>query len=212
MNLLNLLLGSMSSDDSVNALSSKTGASAMQMMKLVKLALPLIIKYLTKNASSAQGAQSLLGALMQHKSTRSMPEQIGEADADDGGKILKHIFGDDEEQVVADLAEKTELDKGIVNNALASMAPGLMSGLSAASEQASAAKTASGFDFTDLAGLFGAAQQQKPAGLGGLLGGLFGGQGGGLFGGGGTDLDGDGKPDSTTDGSDLLSSLFSFIK
>ena len=82
MNLLNLLLGSMSSDDSVNALSSKTGASTMQMMKLVKLALPLIIKYLTKNASSAQGAQSLLGALMQHKSTRSMADQFDEARAD----------------------------------------------------------------------------------------------------------------------------------
>ena len=136
---------------------------------------------------------------------------LADADADDGGKILKHIFGDDEEQVVADLAEKTELDRGIVNSALASMAPGLMSGLSAASEQASAAKTASGFDFTDLAGLFGAAQQQKPAGLGGLLGGLLGGQGG-LFGGGGTDLDGDGKPDSLTDGSDLLGALFSFLK
>ena len=48
------------------------------------LALPILIKYMTKNASSGDGALSLLGALSQHKNNNSMDLQLKDADEDDG--------------------------------------------------------------------------------------------------------------------------------
>ena len=66
MNLLGLLLSAMTSQASVGQVSGKTGLSEKQIKKLMMIAIPLLIRYMTQNASSNNGAQSLLGALMQH--------------------------------------------------------------------------------------------------------------------------------------------------
>ena len=55
MDLLNLFTGAMTSQPTVNTLSEKTGASNAQIKKLLILALPLIIKAMTSNASSQNG-------------------------------------------------------------------------------------------------------------------------------------------------------------
>ena len=47
MNLLSLLLGSMMTQSSVNNLSGKTGTSQSAIMRLLPLAIPILIKYLT---------------------------------------------------------------------------------------------------------------------------------------------------------------------
>ena len=78
MNLLTMLLGSFASDASVNSLSHKTGVSSSMLTKLIPLAIPILLKALTNNASSAGGAQSLLTALGQHSNKRSMAQQIDE--------------------------------------------------------------------------------------------------------------------------------------
>ena len=83
MNLLSLLLGSMLTQSSVNSLEQKTDVSGALIRKLLPLAIPLLIKAMTQNASSQSGALSLLGALTQHKSTKPMDNQIQNADAQD---------------------------------------------------------------------------------------------------------------------------------
>ena len=83
MNLLQLLLGSLTSESSVNSLVKKTGISSKLISKLIVMAVPLLIRYMTKNASSQSGAQSLLSALTQHTNKRSMAEQIDEVDEED---------------------------------------------------------------------------------------------------------------------------------
>ncbi len=169
MNLLNLLLGSMTSGDSVNALSEKTGASSKQVSMLIALALPLIIKYLTKNASTQNGAQSLLGALTQHTSKKSMADQIAQADEEDGKKILQHILGDHSSDVVNDLAGKTGLSDNQVSQLLGNLAPSIMSGLSAATDKGAKQKSAdNGFDLSDLIGIFGGQNDNKSAASSGL--------------------------------------------
>jgi hypothetical protein len=70
----------MLSQSSVNSVSGKTGLSNKQIQKLVMLALPILIKYMTQNASSGDGALSLLGALSQHKNNNSMDLQLKDAD------------------------------------------------------------------------------------------------------------------------------------
>ena len=87
MNLLGILLKALLSDGALKALAKKTGLSSKQLKKLLPLAVPLLLKMLTKNASEKDGALSLLGALTQHTSKKTMEEQIEEADTEDGGKM-----------------------------------------------------------------------------------------------------------------------------
>ena len=107
MDLLNLFTGAMTSQSTVNTLSEKTGASNAQIKKLLILALPLIIKAMTSNASSQNGASSLLSALTQHKSTASLDTQVKEADAEDGAKIIGHILGGNSQSVMNSLASQS---------------------------------------------------------------------------------------------------------
>ena len=92
MNLLNVLLKVLLADAAIKALSGKTGLSSSSLKKLLPLAIPLLLRYMTNNASSQSGALSLLGALTQHSNFRSAEEMLAEADEEDGGKIVKHIL------------------------------------------------------------------------------------------------------------------------
>ena len=142
MDLLQLLLGSMTNQSSVGSVSGKTGLSDKQVKKLMALAIPLLIKYMTKNASSGNGAQSLLGALAQHTSQKDMADQLGDADEEDGGKIISHILGSNQSQVTQDLSAQTGLDSSQISQVLAIMAPALMSGVSNAASTTAAAGNA----------------------------------------------------------------------
>ncbi len=221
MNLIEMLLGSMTSDSSVNALAEKTGGSNKQIYALVIAAIPLLIKFLTKNAKKEEGASSLLGALGQHKSTTSAAAQIKDADEEDGVKILAHILGDNQGQIVKDLSKETGLSSQQVVKALANLAPATMSGLSAATETASKQKKSSvdlsdGFDLSDVMGLMGGAKKEESSGAAGLLGSLFGGgqkqsSGGGAMDLLGSILGGGQEKKAEADGTDLLKMLTSLM-
>ena len=207
MNLLSLLASTMLSQSSVNSVSGKTGLSSKQIQRLVMLALPILIKYMTKNASSGDGALSLLGALSQHKNNNSMDLQLKDADEADGAKIIHHILGKKENAVTQDLSAQTGLGTDQIHQVLSILAPGLMSGVSNAAE-ANAAQAA------QAAQAASAHQHANP--FASLL------TGGGIFGsilGGGKeeassaavnpmDKDGDGR----IDGTELLSLLLSASK
>ena len=164
MNLLAILLKTLLSKNTLSALAKKTGLTAAKLKKLIPLALPLLLKYLTSNASSQSGALSLLGALGQHNTAKALPEQIAEADTEDGSKILGHIFGKNAESEITALASESGLSGKEVNTALDSIAPVLMSSLNTA---ASSAKKK--VDLSEVMTLLG-------GGGGSLLGGLFGGK------------------------------------
>ena len=109
MNLLGLLLSAMTSQASVGQVSGKTGLSEKQIKKLMMIAIPLLIRYMTQNASSNNGAQSLLGALMQHNKKDEMQLQLKDADEEDGGKIINHIFGKKKGEVTQNLSAQSGL-------------------------------------------------------------------------------------------------------
>ena len=191
MNLLTMLLGSFASDASVNSLSHKTGVSSSMLTKLIPLAIPILLKALTNNASSAGGAQSLLTALGQHSNKRSMAQQIDEVDEEDGTKIVRHILGENSDKVVRALSQETGMKDEEVTRSLGAMAPALMSALSAAATNASkpAVNLADGLDFSDLCGLFsGASAAQTQNNMTNMFAPLLGGMqqpqnnGGGLLG------------------------------
>ena len=168
MDLLNLFTGAMTSQSTVNTLSEKSGASNAQIRKLLLLALPLIIKAMTKNASSQNGASSLLSALTQHKSTASLDAQVKEADEEDGAKIIGHILGGNSQSVMNSLASQSGMNSSQVSSVLANIAPALLSGVSAAKDTAvtqhqSGINLSDGFDLSDLMGMFGAASAKPQA-------------------------------------------------
>ena len=186
MNLLSLLLKSLVSDSSIAALAKKTGLGSAALKKLIPLAIPLLLKFLTNNASSQSGALSLLGALGQHTDKRTMPEQIDEADLEDGDKIIHHILGDQSDEAVRSLAAQSGMNTRDVSSALAGLAPALLSGLSAANTSVSShtgkIDLSDGLDLSELLSLFGGQNQTPQPSGGGLLSGLMGGNSG--FGGG----------------------------
>ena len=173
MDLLNLLLRTMTTDDSVDALTKKTGGSKSQISKLLILAIPLIIKALTKNASSSSGATSLLGALTQHNNTNTIANQISNANQQDGSAILGHIFGNNMSSVTSGLAQQTGLTSSQVNSGLSSLAPAVLSGLSAATNTAQ--NSGSGIDLSSLLNTFAGQSVQPQQQSGGLLSSLLGG-------------------------------------
>lgn len=202
--LLQLLLKSMSQQSSIDAAEKKTGISGVSILTILSYALPILIRFLTKNAGSQAGAQSLLGALNQHTSTKAMPQQILEADEADGQKILGHIFGDQQKQTVNEIASKSKVDPSVVLKVLAILAPVLLSSLqsvTAATANAQQAKKpgvdlSDGLDVSDLVAIFQGTQQ---SGVSGLLGALLGGK---------VDTS---TPQAATDGTALLGSLLSLM-
>ena len=160
MNLLALLLSTMTAPNSVNNLSKKSNISKELIYRFLPLAIPLLIRYMTKNASSAGGAQSLLGALAQHTNKRTIAEQIQDADEQDGGKIIRHILGDDSDKAVKELATRSGMNTAQVIKLLSLLAPAILSVLSASSgaqPQAQPAQVKPASDFSALASMFGAA-------------------------------------------------------
>ena len=204
-NLLQVLLSSFTNQSSVDATSQKTGVKGVSVLTILSYALPLIIKFMTKNASNTNGAQSLLGALTQHRSTKAMPEQIAEADVNDGAAIMRHIFGDSEQSAVEEIATKANVPTADVTSVLASIAPTLLSSLSAAATAGSQVQAnqkkgvdlSDGLDVSDLAAIF--QSTQSGSGIGGILGTLLGGT---------TQQSASAKDDGTA----LLSSLLSLMK
>ena len=176
MNLLSVLLKVMLADAAVGALSGKTGLSSGSLKKLLPLAIPLLLRYMTNNASNQSGALSLLGALTQHAGARSMDEMFAEADEEDGGKIVKHILGNDSDRAIQTLAAESGMSSDEVGRALGGLAPALLTMLSAATTSASNQTASNTLDLSDLLGMFGGASapvSQQSLGnslLGSLLG------------------------------------------
>lgn len=182
MDLLSMLTGAMTSQSSLNALSQKTGASSDQLSSLLGSALPMLTGALQNNASTQDGAASLLNALTQHTSTASVADQIANADEVDGGKILGHILGGNLNSSISSLANQSGLNISQVTSALGSVAPALLSTISSALSSGSGKKPgfdlSDGLDMNDLMGLLamgsGATSAAKKGGILGILAKIFG--------------------------------------
>ena len=155
MNLLGLLLAALTTKNSLAQIAKKTGLSEKKIKKLMMIAVPILLKYLTQNASSGAGAHSLLGALAQHTNKEDMTLQLKDADEKDGGKIIGRIFGKKQNEVTQNISAQSGLTQEQVNQILAIMAPALMSGVSEVSTD-TAANQQTGAPANPYSGIFGA--------------------------------------------------------
>lgn len=149
---------------------------------------------LAKNAQTTEGSDAIEKALQRHEGF-SGAKKVDEVDQVDGGKIVKHVFGDKEKDVADTLnsSEKTAggIDFGKLLPILAPIVLGLIANATkgkSAPADTSAQGGESGGGLGDiLGGLLGGGQGGSASGGGGLgdiLGGMLGGgssssQGGG---------------------------------
>ena len=144
----------------IGSVANETNQPQDKTNQLLTMALPVLMQAMKKNASTPQGAESLLGALSNSKHDGSILDSLGDLFAGgvnsevttDGDKILGHILGGKKQPVTNALSQRSGIDASSVAQILKIAAPLLM-------------------------GLLGQqARQQKvsnSSGLEGLLGGLL---------------------------------------
>ena len=175
MDLMSTLLEAMTTGDSMQSLTQKTGASSDQVSSLLNAALPALMQQMQSNASTEKGAASLLSALGQHTSTAPISQQVVEADEVDGGKIIGHILGGNQKSVVGSLANLAGLNSNQTSSILASIAPALLTALfmSSKKKKKNSFDLSDGLDLNDVMALLNSGSssaQSSGLDLGGILG------------------------------------------
>jgi len=171
----------------LDQLAGRLGVDEATAQKAVTAALPALLGGLRANAQDPAGAASLGKALGKHDP--ALVEggvNLDDVDTADGEKIVHNVFGANEQAVVAQLADSTGTQEGLLAKVLPALAPVALAFLSQQlggkdrTSGGAAAPQGGGGGLGDvLGGLLGGGSGGSGGGLGDLLGGL-----GGLLGGG----------------------------
>jgi len=122
----------------INGASKQLGLGQDKTQSAMSAALPLILGAMKNNASTPQGAEGLLGALMGGKHDGGIMDKLGsilggdKIDDDvmqDGAGILGHVFGGREENVAHAVSKSSGIDLGSAMNILKVAGPFLMGAL-----------------------------------------------------------------------------------
>ncbi len=166
------------SGDTIGQLSSLIGAPQDQTGSAVAAALPMLLGSMMGAAEKPEGAQALFGAL-DNDHDGSILDMLGpmlsggyasRALGSDGGRILSHLLGNNQNNVVQAVSRGSGVEQGMISKLLPMLAPIVMGYLG---------KRLQGGDAGGLGSLLGAEREQarqQDAGLGGLLD-MFGGGG-----------------------------------
>lgn len=154
----------------ISGIGNQVGTSENETTAVLSSALPSLINAMQNNASSEQGAQGLLGALLggQHESLLDNLGglfQSGNLDTNDGGNILNHVLGENQSDLENKISQTTGVSSDKIAQILKLAAPVLMAFLA---NKAKSGEVQSGNDLGDwLGGLLG--NQGNPSGNGSLL-------------------------------------------
>lgn len=156
----------------IGSVSEKTGLDASQAANVVSSSLPALLGQMQNNASSEGGAGALLGALTSGKHDGSILDNLGGflngGDFSDGNKILGHVLGGNQDNMVQGLSSKTGVDSSIISKILPMLAPIIMGYLG---KQTQSNGVSNGGGLGDLLGglLGGASNSGGGSSLGGTL-------------------------------------------
>ena len=211
-NMVDEILAQIPADD----LAAQLGTDPDTAMDAARKALPALLSGLSNEASTGGGDALGTAVLQDHNgSLLDQANPLATVDTADGQKILGHVFGDRQDQVVQTLGASSKADSSIFSKLLPMLAPLVMAWLS--KRMGGALGGATQTDATEggggglgglLGGLLGGGSDSSGGGLGDLLGGLLGGEVekgksempdlGGLF-----DMFGDGSKAGGVDKSDV---------
>ena len=173
MDLTNIL-GALTGNDAVGAISDKLNLDSKQVSSVITSALPSLLGAMQKNASTEGGAASLAKALGDHASSAgNIISNLKGTDLTDGNKILGHIFGGDLSSVIGGISKSSGVSSNGVTSILASIAPSLLA-LLGKGQQSSGTSAAglAGMLGTLLGGTSSSNSSSPLGGLGNILGGL----------------------------------------
>lgn len=184
-------LDDIASTINIDQLATKLGVDRATAERAVAAALPALVGGLHANAQDPAGAASLAGAVgTKDPALVEGGVDLDQVDTGDGAKIVRNVFGSNQDQVVQALASDSRTpDASIIAKVLPLLAPVVLSFLAkqVGARSGSGGGAPSGGGLTDvLGGLLGggggaAGGGSAGGGLGGMLGGLLGGgSGGGL--------------------------------
>ncbi|HWK76251.1 DUF937 domain-containing protein [Microbacterium sp.] len=168
----------------IDDIAAKLGVSSDEAKTAVEQGGAVLLSGLAKNAQTDEGSAAIQEALRRHEGATPV-QRVDDVDQNDGGKIVKHVLGDDADQVAAQLnaSEKTPgIDFGKLLPILAPIVMGLIANAtknkSASAEGAQSERAQSGGGgLGDIIGgiLGGGNSSSGGGGIGDILGGILGG-------------------------------------
>ena len=166
-------IGALLSGGGVKAISKRTKLPAGDVAKVMSYGIPILVGGMNRNAATAQGEQSLSDALRYHSGddVSNVGKFLKGADLKDGKKIIAHVLGGDQEDVVDQISRASGVSKGKTTSILALLAPLLWSLLGGQQNQGGSNFNLSALLLSMLLGGGMQQQTQQPNLLGSLLGG-----------------------------------------
>lgn len=155
------LLGESQGSETLGQISNAIGADPGATSSAIQIALPMILSGLANNAATPDGAQALNNAVEQDHSGGGLLQNIGglimgqlqPSRETDGGGILGHIFGQNQNQAAQTISNHSGLNMGQVAQILMVLAPIVMGYLGKKKQEEN-------LDAGGLAGYLGGQQQQ----------------------------------------------------
>ena len=169
---LNALMSTMLSEESIDNIGRKAGASSDEVRGVLGNALPLLLGGANNQATDQATASGFVGALQQHAQddTSNLTSFLGNVDMGDGAKIISHLLGGSAVAQTQAVAQQAGVSQNTTGNILSAAAPLLLSllGQQAASGSNSSSNNALGIGSL-MGSLMGSGDMTSL--LGGLLGG-----------------------------------------
>lgn len=130
LNLMDMqdVLKLMMEAETLKMVSERTGISESDASSAMAVVLPMLLQGMQGQAKSEDTQKGFLDALLTHSKddTSDVKKAIKQSDADDGAKIVKHLLGNDEEEIAAKAKKKSGLDTKTILKIMAIVAPILM--------------------------------------------------------------------------------------
>lgn len=157
----------------IQQLAAQVGIGEDKAKSAVDASVPALLSGLANNATSKDGAASLLSALKEHAGNPKLTDLAGMLSggqaASEGQDILKHILGGKEEAVKKQVGEAAGILPEQAGGVLANLAPIVMGFLG------NKAKSEGGFDIMSLMSLMQSEGGVAQGALGGMLSSVLGG-------------------------------------
>jgi len=192
--MMDELLEAVGGEDALGSLlaSKMGGGNPAELATAAKGGIGAILGGLATNAKEEQGAGALFDALSKKHDGSALGslDLLGDDDqVTEGGKILGHVFGDNQESVINNLAGSAGVSSSLISKLLPALAPIVMGflGKKALSGGLNAGSLASllggamdddGFGLDDIVGMLagGGSSSGGAGAIGGILKGLLGGK------------------------------------
>ncbi|HSI69938.1 MAG TPA: DUF937 domain-containing protein [Gillisia sp.] len=133
------LLNTNKGTEFISKASERTAESKEKVTGVIGMALPLLLGAMKRNINSSKGKNDLDQALNNEKHGEDYLENLGKIDAEemteDGGKILDHILGDKQNNIITTIATTMGLKNSTVAEITKMVAPLLMSILASQKEK-----------------------------------------------------------------------------